>query len=275
MSDSLLGVDYSFARPGGAALKERGFSFAMRYCPYPGDQGKGLTAAEVEDLRGNDIAIGVVWESTDGRMFDGYPAGQEDANAARLGLARLGYPSDKPIFFACDRDLIPSMFPYVRDYMQGVLSVLGFARTGIYAEFEVIVFCVQEQLACYRWQTYAWSGGQVYEGYDCYQYLNGQKVNGADVDYDQIKADPSWLWWPEGMDDAMKPEEKELFDAMAKLFGGRERILSAVSPEHGMDYLLGYGMEQAKVGVLIGAADEPTRQAALAAAEAYRKEYNG
>ena len=52
------GVDYSFARPGGAALRAAGKSFAVRYVPYQGDQGKGLKADELSDLQANGIAVG-------------------------------------------------------------------------------------------------------------------------------------------------------------------------------------------------------------------------
>lgn len=75
-------------------------------------------------------------------------------------------------------------------------------------------------------------------------------------------------------EDDMTPEEREEHQALVKLFGGRDRIISAVSPEHGMDYLLGYGMEQAKLGVVLEDGSDATAARAEQAAQDYAKEYN-
>lgn len=49
----------------------------------------------------------------------------------------------------------------------------------------------------------------------------------------------------------MKPEERELFNALVQIFGGREAILRA--RDGGMDYLLGYALEQAEQRRLVAA----------------------
>jgi len=75
-----------------------------------------------------------------------------------------------------------------------------------------------------------------------------------------------------GEDMAMTTEQLEEHDALVALFGGRKRLLDVTSPAKGMDYLLGYGREQAKLGVVIAATG--TQAEAEAAADAYQKEYN-
>ncbi len=46
------------------------------------------------------------------------------------------------------------------------------------------------------------------------------------------------------LEDDMTPAERELFNALVGLFGGRDKILAA--HKAGMDYLLGYALEQAE-----------------------------
>ena len=179
------GVDYSFARPGGAALRAAGKSFAVRYVPYQGDQGKGLKADELADLQANGIAVGLVFESTAGRMLDGYGAGVTDATVSLASAALLGFPKDRPIYFACDTDTTADQLASVRNYLDGAASVLGRARIGVYGEYDVIDHCLGTGAATWFWQTYAWSGGRLHPMAHLYQYQNDQAINGAAVDFDR------------------------------------------------------------------------------------------
>ena len=176
------GVDYSFARPGGAALRAAGKSFAVRYVPYQGDQGKGLKSDELADLQANGIAVALVWETTAGRMLDGYGAGVTDGTLALASAALLGFPKDRPIYFACDTDTTADQLASVRNYLDGAASVLGRARIGIYGEYDVIDHCLGTGAATWFWQTYAWSGGRLHPMAHLYQYQNDQTINGAAVD---------------------------------------------------------------------------------------------
>lgn len=179
------GVDYSFARPGGSALRAAGKSFAVRYVPYAGDGGKGLARDELADLQANGIAVALVWETTAGRMLDGYGAGVTDATVALASAALLGFPKDRPIYFACDTDTTADQLTSVRNYLDGAASVLGRARVGIYGEYDVIDHCLGTGAATWFWQTYAWSGGRLHPMAHLYQYQNDQTINGAAVDFDR------------------------------------------------------------------------------------------
>lgn len=174
------GVDYSWARPGGAALAAAGKTFAVRYL-YPGG-GKGLTSGEVADLTANGIAVAVVFESGGAEALNGAGAGARDAQIAQGQLAACGLPATMPVYFAVDFDANGGQLSAIDDYLNGAGSVLGQARVGVYGSYAVTTHCRASGSAPWSWQTYAWSAGQVDAGANLYQYLNGQNINGG-VDY--------------------------------------------------------------------------------------------
>src|SRR5574337_59614 len=110
-----LGVDYAWGRPGGAAIRAAGYTFAVRYIDYPGAAGKGITADEVVDLHSNGVAIVLVFESLASRALSGKPAGDYDANMVRQQLARLNWPQDRPVYFAVDFEASATELPAIDD----------------------------------------------------------------------------------------------------------------------------------------------------------------
>lgn len=183
---TLEGVDYSWARPGGAALKAAGKSFAWRYLYADGQGGKGLDRSEYDDLVAHGIEVPVGYESTAQRALDGHQAGVDDANAARQQLNALGLP-DMPVYFAVDFDVAdyaPSSsdarakLGVIADYFDGVRSVMG-ANTGGYGGFYLIKRLFDAGLINWGFQAYAWSGSQWDSRAQLQQYLNGQNINGA------------------------------------------------------------------------------------------------
>lgn len=173
------GIDFSWARPGGAAIAAAGKKFVMRYLYPDGQGGKGLDASEVADYRNHSLLIGVVYESSANRALAGFAAGAADARTSVAQLAALGM-SGTVVYFGVDFD-VTSQMATVKDYLSGAASVLGKTRTGVYGEFDVIEQCVG--VVCdYGWQTYAWSRGKVSAKANVYQYLNGQTINGGAVD---------------------------------------------------------------------------------------------
>lgn len=181
----MQGIDYSFSRPGGAAIKAAGKDFVVRYCPYPGAGGKALTKEELADLHNNGLAVVLVFESTAGRVKQGQMAGIADGSIVRQAMIDLGFPADRPCYFAVDFDAAPTDQPAIDQYLRGAAEVLGVNRVGVYGSYYVVMRCHQNGTAKWLWQTYAWSGGQKYIGIDLYQYQNGQKLNGGDVDFDE------------------------------------------------------------------------------------------
>lgn len=179
---SLEGVDYSWARPGGGTLKAAGKHFAVRYVPYPGHGGKGLDVNELANLTNNGVDVAMVFESTASRALAGRAAGQADARLAQAGIVGIGLPAGLPIYFAVDFDAAENQQGAIDEYLRGCADIIGFDRVGIYAGYWVVKRCQENGTAKYLWQTYAWSGGNLLNGIHLYQYLNGQDLNGA-VDF--------------------------------------------------------------------------------------------
>lgn len=214
----MQGVDYSYGRPGAAAIRAAGKEFVVRYLgTYDGDE-RALTEAEVAELHASGLGIGAVYESTAARALGGYVAGVADASRARDALAGLGFPPGHPIYFAVDFDAQPAQFAAIDDYLAGAASVLGLARIGVYGGYGVIDHCVTQRSATWFWQTAAWSGGRRHAYCHLYQYLNAQSLNGALVDFNEAYGIENGLWWPE--EDGMMQQQFE--DLVLAVFAGSE-----------------------------------------------------
>lgn len=182
------GVDYSWARPGGQALKNAGKHFAVRYLYQDGQGGKGLDPSELADLTANGIEVPVVYESTAARALDGREAGKYDARVAQDALQAVGLPTGMPIYFAVDFDSTEGQQGPIDEYLRGCADIIGVGRVGIYGGYYPVMRSKNNGTAKWFWQTYAWSGGQVLDGIHLYQYRNGQNLNGA-VDFCQAFQD--------------------------------------------------------------------------------------
>lgn len=174
------GVDFSWARPGGAAIAAAGKKFVMRYL-YPDGQGsKGLDLSEVTDYRAHGLQIGVVFETSATRTLSGFAAGVADAHTSAAQLASLGM-TGTAVYFGVDFDATASQYSVIGSYLDGAATVLGKDRTGLYAGFGPIDALVGVRCK-YGWQTYGWSARRVSAKAHVYQYLNGQTLNGGSVD---------------------------------------------------------------------------------------------
>ena len=210
-------IDYSFARPGGAAIRAAGFVGAVRYCLYPGDGGKGLTLAELADLRANGLAVALVFESTAQRPLAGRAAGVFDATIALRNLNTLGFPSDRPCYFAVDFDAQNVHWAAIDEYFRGCASVLGVNRVGAYGGYRTVLHLSDWRLAKWCWQTRAWSWTAKLPERHLYQCLNGQTLNGGAVDYNETNAD-DWGQWPSNV----ALEEPMTDDDLLSVFSGSE-----------------------------------------------------
>lgn len=151
----VLGVDYAWSHPTPASLKAAGKRFAARYSST--DPSKDLTRAEADGLAAEDIASVLVRESTANRAGAGRAAGITDAQAALKTAAACGMPPMRPLYFAVDYDAAPTA---VVPYFQGVASMIGLARTGVYGGYDVVRYLLDHGLATWAWQTRAWSEGR-------------------------------------------------------------------------------------------------------------------
>lgn len=198
----MLGLDYSSGRPSGAAVKAAGYGFVARYLPNGLSGRVNLTAAEVDDMHANGVAVVLVWErkiiGQPDRATEGRPAGVADAQAAMARAQDVGLPNN-PIYFCIDFDIpdyalaksdARSKLGAVAAYFDGIASVLPLNRIGVYGGFYAVTRVLDAGLATYAWQTAAWSGGQVAEGrIHLFQRLGTVTVAGVGCDVNESLKD--------------------------------------------------------------------------------------
>jgi peptidoglycan hydrolase-like protein with peptidoglycan-binding domain len=183
----VFGADWSWSAADIAALKQAGVQFACRYLSH--DPGKNLTPQQAQLLTQSGIAIVSNWESTANRAdVAGFAGGQQDARDALAQALACGMPVGRPIYFSVDIDT--TVGPHITSYFQGLTSILGVERVGVYGGYRIVAGCLDQGLARWGWQTYAWSGGRWDSRAHIRQYLNSQKIGRMDVDYNEsMKAD--------------------------------------------------------------------------------------
>ena len=192
-----LGLDYSAGRIPGAAIRDAGYGFVMRYLWFPGQQHAFLTADEALDLRAAGIAIGPIFESTASRAAQGWDAGVADANTAVEQLEAVGAPTDQVIYFTIDFDAAEDVQGAINDYFRGAASVVGVDRVGCYGGFWPLSRVFNRRLTRYGWQTLGWSGGNREQRAALYQ--NGKRTSIAEIDCDVNElTGPAGLWGQEG-----------------------------------------------------------------------------
>jgi Rv2525c-like, glycoside hydrolase-like domain len=185
------GLD-STGGPSGAQMRSAGYQFLVRY--LSGGNSKDLTAGELADLRANGIQVAVVWETSGTSCLGGYGAGVSDAQGAEQEAASLGGPSDRPIYFAIDFDAQPGDYGVIGSYFDGVASVLGRNRTGVYAGYYPVRWLFDNGKVRWAWQTYAWSYGNWDSRAQLRQYLNDTYVDGVNVDLDHAMTADYGQW---------------------------------------------------------------------------------
>jgi Domain of unknown function (DUF1906) len=191
-------VDYSFSRANIAQLVAAGIKLVSRYLSH--DSGKNLSAAEAKALLAAGIAVLLNWETYADRAAEGYAAGVADGRDAAALARSIGAPLGLVIYFSVDFQPVDKQFGAVADYFRGVRAGLaGQFRIGVYGNDDIVDYLHGQRLVEAEWQTYAWSAGRLSPEADLYQYLNGQRLAGADVDFDKI-IHPAELgaWWPAG-----------------------------------------------------------------------------
>ena len=153
----MTALDFSYARPGSAALNAAGVTSVGRYLAT---DGRGITLAEFNDYTSRGISVWFIKENAARGMLNGYGQGVADAQWAENQMNALGV-SGAPIYFTADFDVLSSQFPACDAYLNGAASVIGLARVGIYAGLHYLNHAVN--LASYYWKTAAnsWDHGET------------------------------------------------------------------------------------------------------------------
>lgn len=218
MTDPVVGVDYSYARPGGAALAAGGYRFAIRYLA---EDDRGLTDDEVRDLHAHGVAIVAVYEGRGGEPLNGYEQGVADGAYAHRTMMLLGFPEDRPCYFAVDFDVIGAQLGPIGAYFRGVCASMGGAeRVGVYGDTDAMGYLRQYGLARWFWQAMApaWSQYKAFEGRHLYQYAGGM-LNGGAIDLNAAYAEDYGQW--AGEENAM-PDPR--VDDILRFLGGAEAV---------------------------------------------------
>lgn len=197
------GVDYAWARPSPSSLAAQGYGFAARYLSYD-TSGKNLSASEAADLAAAGIDVLVVWEWGTSDVLQGYNTGVTHAQVADGQAQALGQPAGRPIYFAIDFDAQPSDQGAIDAYFDGVASVIGHDRAGVYAGYGPVSRLFDDGKVAWGWQTYAWSGGQWDSRAQLRQIQNGIGP-GGEMDLDQSMVADFGQWGPGGASSGPPP----------------------------------------------------------------------
>jgi hypothetical protein len=161
-------VDYSWARPSAQLIRNYGYVGALRY--LSNDPGKNLSIPERDALWATGLPVGLIWETTADRAQGGYPAGQADAVEANNQADGLGWPGDRPLYYAVDFQT--GAGGAVGDYFRGCVEV-GRRPVGVYGTYDVIEGLVGGGVVPWGWQCAAWSG----DGWGSGGSIDGRRVS--------------------------------------------------------------------------------------------------
>ena len=185
-------LDFSWARPGGSAIKKAGYAGVLRY--VSSTTGKNLSSSELRDYQDNGLYVGIVFEDGARNALMGFEQGIIDAKKALSLCNSLGFVN-MPIYFAVDFDTTPEQQTEIDQYFKGINSIIGVSRTGAYGSYYIMLRCKASGFVSWFWQTLAWSGGQVADFIHIYQ--NGQSAFGGGADVDEAKQDNWGQYIPE------------------------------------------------------------------------------
>lgn len=162
MSGALL-IDFAWSKPSPAAIKAAGYTGVLRYLSH--DPSKDITTAELTALRGAGLSVGLVWETTANAAAGGIRQAVADAAAANTQADALGWPKDRPIYYATDFDATPEQ---VTAYYAALTAAPG-RPVGCYGGIRVVDAMLAAQHCVFGWQTVAWSAGEVSDHAHIYQ----------------------------------------------------------------------------------------------------------
>lgn len=153
-------LDCSYSYPGAARAADYGAVGMIRYLSH--ESGKNWSAGQVADCQAHGLGLGAVWETTASRAAQGSAAGHVDAEEANAQADALGWPADRPLYYAVDFD---ARADQVRGYFEGAAR-RGGRPVGVYGSYSVIEGVVGGGTSGWGWQCAAWSGSiwQVGEG---------------------------------------------------------------------------------------------------------------
>ncbi|WJY67587.1 DUF1906 domain-containing protein [Corynebacterium auris] len=203
-------LDYSAGVPTGRSVRAAGHLGAVRYVsqPRPGAswmRGKPVLSNETEDFRVNGLATASVYQYGKGDTAD-WLAGAAGATThapQAIALHRAaGGPTGRPIYVAIDDN--PTRAQYdsqIRPYLRAFSAALGAAgyQTGVYGNYNVIQWCVEDGIGTYFWMHDWGSGGRIHPRAQLHQ-PSGRRtfIDGVECDVNNVFATDWGQWTPGG-----------------------------------------------------------------------------
>lgn len=164
-------------------LKNNGITFIGRY--YSSSDWKNLTPAEARLISSVGLWIVTVYQDANNYAdYFTYDRGVSDCGTAITRAQAVGQPYGTPIYFAVDFEVhtddpamkqVEAYFDGVQDRMRQFAAQNGGSKweLGVYGTYDAVEYIANWiQDVTYVWQTYAWSGGQIFGYYNLYQYRN-------------------------------------------------------------------------------------------------------
>lgn len=239
-------IDYSAGVPTARSVKAAGHMGAVRYVsePRPGASwmlGKPVTLEETRDFANQGLYTASVYQFGRAETADwlggAASASKHAPQAIRLHRA-AGGPTGRPIYVAIDdnphRDHYSHQIrPYLRAF-QAALTVAGY-QLGVYGNYNVIQWCVEDGIGSYFWQHDWGSGGKIHPRTTIHQKAKWTAViDGVEVDINNVYASDWGQWLPNTAPQPPLPSltlnipQKEDAAALADLIATSSQLSSKV-----------------------------------------------
>lgn len=186
-------IDYSAGVPSGRSVRAAGYRGVIRYMSAPRESwmaAKPMRAPEVADMKANGLVIVSCYQFGKGATSDwrfGFSGGVDHAKKGIGYHMAAGGPANAPIYAAIDDNPTSAELNLVADYIRGWESVIGKARTGVYANYPTIEFLIGRGLGTYYWMHNWGSGGRVHPAAHIHQFeIDRLRVDGIGIDRNRI-----------------------------------------------------------------------------------------
>jgi hypothetical protein len=218
-ADNMMLIDFAERLVAPDQIKSAGYDGALVYVselrPGADFDFKPVTREYADALRGAGLHVVSCYQygkpgwPTPSDYTRGYQGGVADAQTALRLHAAAGGPDSAPIFFSVDEDIdLNTWNSLAVKWFQGINSVLGVNRTGIYGSANVCGWAIRDGVIgrsttaghAWAWQTRAWSAGAREPAAVLYQYVivtaadPGVLMGGTHVDVDEVLAADFGQW---------------------------------------------------------------------------------
>lgn len=193
-------------------FRNAGHSFAMRYA-VPSITGKMITRAEISSAHANGVDVGLVYEVNGTSWEGGHVNGTLDGEAARNALESLGAPHTVACYHAVDSQVSEGQINTCMTWLAAVRDAMRPFRTGVYGQYSVIQAAFAMDPSIYRWQTQAWSGGQVSRDTEILQ-LGTASIAGIGIDLDIAYVSAFGQWYANPGNQPQPPSEDSMISGV-------------------------------------------------------------